>query len=188
MTPLGSASPEAPGTPAGGSAFRLYSPAFADGGFMPAECSSGRLGRNSSPALAWENPPSGTAALALLAEDLDVPRFLRIAHWILYNIPSEQCRLEPGRPSGARLPDGSAQGLNFFRRNGYLGPNPIPARSVHRYRFDLMALDEPIVEDSRMDLRRFMRAVSGHILAEATFTGLFGGSAARADPRPAAAP
>jgi Raf kinase inhibitor-like YbhB/YbcL family protein len=154
--------------------FRLTSPAFADGGFMPAECSSERLGKNCSPPLAWEGPPAGTASFALLVEDLDVPAFVRVTHWIVYNIPADARSLAKGIPQGASLPDGSAQGRNFYGKPGYLGPKPFPSWATHRYRFRLMALDARLPEGGSLGRKGLLRAVEGHVAGESLLVGLFG--------------
>ena len=53
--------------------FTLTSPAFGHGTPIP-ERHRGRLfGTNVSPALAWTQPPDGTAELVLVVQDPDVP-------------------------------------------------------------------------------------------------------------------
>jgi Raf kinase inhibitor-like YbhB/YbcL family protein len=146
---------------------------------MPDECSSGKRGENISPPLAWEDPPAGTACFALLVEDLDVPAFIKVTHWIVYNIPAQARSMGRGFPAGLHMPDGSTQGLNFYRRHRYLGPNPIPARSLHRYRFRLMALDTRLAEEEAMSRAKLLKAIRGHLLGEARLIGIFGGDADR---------
>jgi Raf kinase inhibitor-like YbhB/YbcL family protein len=71
-----------------------------------------------------------------------------------------------------RLPNGAKQGLNDFRRVGYGGPCPPPG-GPHRYFFKLYALDTELPLQSRATKRDLLRAMSGHVLAEAQLMGTY---------------
>jgi phosphatidylethanolamine-binding protein (PEBP) family uncharacterized protein len=62
---------------------RLTSPAFTDGGPIPAQHTCD--GENTSPPLAWEAGPPGTAAWVLIAEDPDARNWV---HWLVVNLPA----------------------------------------------------------------------------------------------------
>ncbi|HXG34335.1 MAG TPA: hypothetical protein VNJ11_13290, partial [Bryobacteraceae bacterium] len=60
-------------------AFRLSSPAFRDGDFIPKlhTCDGGDL----SPALEWSGEPAGTQSFALIMDDPDAPAGVW-NHWL----------------------------------------------------------------------------------------------------------
>ena len=165
--------------------FVLESPAFSDGGWIPAVHS--QAGLNLSPPLRWHGEPPQTGSFALLLEDPDAPGGTWI-HWVLFNIPAELHSLPMGLEHSPELANGARQGrcwgIHRFERIGYQGPQPPPGPS-HRYRFGLHALKAslPLVPGcSAADLKR---AMAGQLLARAELTGLY---ATRHPTQPAAAP
>ena len=151
--------------------FKLYSPAFENGGRMPDSYSDTRWGRNVSPPLQWEDPPAGARCFALLGEDADPPLIGLIPHWVLYNIPPAQRELPEGLPHQASFPDGTIQGRNFYRQNGYMGPSP--PFGTHRYYFKLYALDTMLPPDPKMSRKKLLRAMERHILGQAELMGRY---------------
>ena len=124
-------------------------------------------GENRSPVLTWSDAPKGTKSFALLVHDPDAPRAGGFDHWVLYNLPPAKPRLAPNEPS-----DGT-QGRNGTGAPGYYGPCPPPG-NVHHYVFTLFALDVAhIGGDAPLDAAAMRRAITGHVLAEATLTGLY---------------
>lgn len=117
-------------------AFSLLSPAFPDGGRIPAIYTGD--GDNCSPPLAWSDPPAGTLSFALTLIDIDEPAGLT-HHWTLFDIPAGTATLPEGFPGDAPL--GSMRELeNGFGHLGYGGPLPPHGHGPHRYEFTLYAL------------------------------------------------
>lgn len=150
--------------------FELTSTAFEEGQHIPIDYTAD--GRNVSPPLKWTDPPKGTVCLALVCEDPDAPRGTW-CHWIVTNIPAESRELSEAFPRDPILPNGTAQGKNDFGNVGYDGPAP-PRGKAHRYFFRLYALNRML--DVRPDTEReaFLRAVKGHVRAEAHLMGTYG--------------
>lgn len=71
-------------------AFNLVSPAFEQGGEIPADY--GCIGSAISPELDWSNPPTDTVEFALVITDLTIDK----VHGRLYNIPRESTQLAEG--------------------------------------------------------------------------------------------
>jgi Raf kinase inhibitor-like YbhB/YbcL family protein len=115
-------------------AFRITSPAFADGAAIPVHFTC--EGEDRSPLLTWSDVPEGTRSFVLVMDDPDAPRGT-FTHWVLYDIPGET------RELGENVPEGTVglSGRNSFGRSGYGGPCPPPGDPPHRYRFTLHALD-----------------------------------------------
>lgn len=102
----------------------------------------GCTGENLSPHLTWSNPPSGTAAFALLAYDPDAPTGSGWWHWQIVNIPSDIRELVTGAGdiNASLAPDGSQQIENDYGFKGFGGACPPPGHGIHRYQFTLHAL------------------------------------------------
>ena len=117
-------------TTAAAATIQLTSPAFKDGGGIPAQYTCD--GASQSPPLAWSGVPGGTASLALRVQDIDTAQ--KFIHWIVYDIPPSTTSLAAGQ-----VPPGAKQTANSFGKQGYGGMCP-PAGSRHRYVFTLLAL------------------------------------------------
>ena len=76
--------------------FQLESPAFADGGVIPALHSGDGL--DLSPPLRWRGSPRGCGSLALVMDDPDAAAGPWL-HWLLFNIPPTLQRLHGVRPA-----------------------------------------------------------------------------------------
>jgi Raf kinase inhibitor-like YbhB/YbcL family protein len=165
------ATPSPDGNPAA-TGFALSAPAFANNADIPVEYSCD--GKSSSPQLAWSAPPAGTKSLALVMHDLDAGRSGGFTHWVLYNIPGEVSGLDAGASPGGALPEGTVQGANGSGRNSYTGPCPPKGASPHHYNFTLYALDTKLTLPAGKSKSDVEQAIQGHVLAQATLTGLFG--------------
>ena len=128
-------------------------------------------GADVSPRLSWTDPPAGTQTFALLADDPDAP-VGNWNHWTLWNLPPTLRGLPEAITKDARLPDGSQQGLNDFRKPGYNGPCPPPGKP-HRYYFRLFALDVKLDLKPGASKRELEAAIKGHILAQAEYMGRY---------------
>jgi len=148
--------------------FELQSTAFIHEGRIPARYTC--KGEDISPPLQWENPPEGTVSFTLLMTDIDTP-LGKVSHWVIYNIPGDARALPEGVPQEETLSDGSGQGRNMMRGLGYMGP--CPPFGVHRYVFDLCALDTMIEPRSKMTKKRLLEAMEGHILGQTRLMGSF---------------
>ena len=118
-------------------------PAFTPNGHIPSKYTC--EGDDISPPLAWNGVPGGTKSLVLIIDDPDAPdprAPQRVwVHWVVYNIPPDTKSL-PENVSKTGLPQGTAVGLNDFKKTGYGGPCPPIGR--HRYFHKLYALDSTL--------------------------------------------
>jgi len=153
-------------------ALKLTSPAFAHGGEIPAVHTCD--GKDRSPALRWSNIPEGTRSLALIVDDPDAPdpaapKTIWV-HWVLYNLPADAVGLlEAVTP--AKLPAGTLEAVNDWKRTGYGGPCPPIGR--HRYFFKLYALDTLLPDLHRPTKAKLEKAMKDHILAQASLMGTY---------------
>jgi Raf kinase inhibitor-like YbhB/YbcL family protein len=146
---------------------RIYSPAFPEGGRIPSlyTCE----GKNISPPLIIENPPSEAMSLVLIMEDPDVPKDIRPDgmwdHWIVFNMPPTTELIEEGKD-----PEGTL-GRNTRGNLGYGGPCP-PDRE-HRYYFKIFAIDTMLNLPEGTGKQEVLEAIQDHILAQATLMGKY---------------
>ena len=151
-------------------ALSISSPAFQDGGGIPSKYTC--EGEDISPPLTFAGAPAGARSLALIVDDPDAPDpaapKMTWVHWVLYNLPPDATGLEEGV---RRLPAGTLEGVNDWRRTGYGGPCPPIGR--HRYFFKLYALDVVLPDLHAPTKADLEQAMQGHVLAQATLMGTY---------------
>jgi len=149
----------------------LTSPSFQHQGEIPAKFTC--EGQDISPALEWTGVPAKTKSFALIVDDPDAPDpkvpKMTWVHWVLFNIPAATTGLPEAVPH-AKLPAGTMEGMNDWKRTGYGGPCPPIGR--HRYFFKLYALDAelPLYHPTKAALEK---AMQGHILEQAELMGTY---------------
>ncbi len=153
-------------------AMTISSPAFEPESEIPAVYTCD--GKDISPPLRWSGLPKGTRSLVLIVDDPDAPDpaapKMTWIHWLLYNLPPDA----NGLPEGAQrseLRAGTLEGTNSWGRTGYGGPCPPIGR--HRYFFKLYALDTVLPDLHHPEKRDLLRAMRGHVLAEAILMGTY---------------
>ena len=144
--------------------FQLTSDAFIHGQSIPAKYTC--TGKNVSPALAWNEPPTGTQSFALIVDDPDAGS-IPYVHWVFFNIPASVRALPEAMPYDATLPDGSSIG------EGGVYQGPCPPSGTHRYFFKLYALDKILDNNISANKDELLKAMDGHILAQAELMGTF---------------
>ena len=159
--------------------FTLTSPAFAEGANMPESTVLNGLackGPNRSPELVWQNAPEGTQSFVIVCDDYEARGGDGFIHWAAYNIPAKTTRLAENAGSGnPDLPGGGRHAWNDFLERTYGGPCP-PEGPAHKYKFTVYAIDLPEIDDAGtpMTWRKLRFIIKGHVLAQASLTGLYG--------------
>ena len=158
--------------------FRLFSSDLTEGGVLPKEQvfnAMGFAGGNTSPQLAWENPPEGTQSFVVTMYDPDAPTGSGWWHWIVTNIPADAAELAKGSGSGqASLPSGALQTRNDFGFAGFGGAAPPPG-AAHHYLFTVHALKvdklelDPLASGAMVGFMIYM-----HSLGKATLAVTYG--------------
>lgn len=171
---------QAPAAPAihppAGPGLTLTTPAFADGGLIPAQYTQNAATTPVSPPLEWTHAPAKTVSFTLIMHDPDTaPKHgsADILHWLAFNIPGTAQSLPENVPATATLPDGTVQIKNFRGKVGYLGPGAGAAGPYHHYTWELYALD--ITLDLTPDATRaeILKAMDGHVLAKGALEARF---------------
>lgn len=155
----------------------LTSPAFPDGGVIPAR--HAQPGRDLSPALTWSGAPDSTRSFVLLVHDVDAPvgdGTDDTLHWLVWNIPGTATSLPEGVRSGAQREDGTRQ----ISVSGpyYRGPAAPTTGPAHHYLFELYALDTmvnvaPTTLSPALTRAEVMKAIAGHVRGKGVLVGQF---------------
>ena len=126
----------------GMAALTVTSLAFADHAPIPPPYTAD--GEGLSPPLQWSGVPAAAGSLLLIVEDADAPTPRPLVHAIVVDLPAGK---DGSLPEGAlKSPDhdGSDElktGRNSYLQAGWLPPDPPPGHGVHRYAFQLFALE-----------------------------------------------
>ncbi|HXZ02831.1 MAG TPA: YbhB/YbcL family Raf kinase inhibitor-like protein [Stellaceae bacterium] len=150
----------------------LDSPAFAAQAALPLRYAGIGVGDNLSPPLRWSGVPAASAELVLVIEDPDAPLPRPVVHALATGIPPRW----QGLPEGAlALPaEGPIRlGRGFLGRRGYAGPRPVRGHGAHRYVFQIIAVDRPLVLAEPAGLAAVLAALAGHALAKGRLIGTF---------------
>ena len=147
--------------------FKLKSPAFANGDFIPQKYTC--KGKDVSPPLYWENIPKGTKYLAIIMDDPDAPMGTWI-HWVIYNIPADKYSRLPEAIPTTRETQFGIQGLNSWEKYGYGGP--CPPNGTHRYFFKIYALKDKLPETIKTK-NELLKQMKPLILGKTTLMGKF---------------
>jgi phosphatidylethanolamine-binding protein (PEBP) family uncharacterized protein len=105
----------------GGSAvaLQLTTTAFSHGGTIPKKHTCD--GPDISPALSWNEPPTGTQAFALIMDDSDAPAGTWV-HWLLYDLPAGTRALaEPCQRIQSSL-EAASKAATIFEKPATAGP------------------------------------------------------------------
>lgn len=153
-------------------ALQLTSPAFSQGGSIPAKYTC--EGQDISPPLAWNGAPPNTKSFALIVDDPDAPDPAKpqrvYVHWVVFNIGATVNALSENA-SKKGMPKGAAQGKNDWGKPEFGGPCPPIGR--HRYFHKLYALDTELAGLASATKTDVERAMKGHVLASAELMGTY---------------
>ena len=154
----------------GGAKLTVTTPAWTDGADIPFENTQYRT--NTFPGLNWTAGPAGTKTYVLIMQDTDLAiRGAPVLHWVLYNIPGNVAKLDPGmQPTGN--PPGSSYGPNYQGTNKpYLGPRTPPGPK-HHYHLQIFALDTTVTADPAITYDALTAAMKDHVLASGEVVGM----------------
>lgn len=162
----------------------VTSTGWPDGGEVPMKHAA--RGENKSPAFEFHwnlgtNPttaPDGLQTYAVIFHDIENSTNRGTAdtlHWSAFNIPGTAKGLPEGLAAG-ELPDGTRNGPGIAARGNnpgaYFGPGAGPG-PFHHYVFEFYALDVKLDLQAGATRDDLMKAMEGHIIGKAAYTGRF---------------
>lgn len=151
-----------------GMAMALSSPAFENGGMIPALYTCD--GSDISPPLSWTEIPLDAHSLVIVCDDPDAPGGTWV-HWVLFNLHSSTKMLAAGVPGDEKLENGARHGTNDFGKFGYGGP--CPPGTEHRYFFKIYALNTMLGITGPIIKSDLFSAMEGHIIAQGELIGRY---------------
>jgi Raf kinase inhibitor-like YbhB/YbcL family protein len=155
--------------------FKVVSPNFHDGQFMPVSvefggpgsAGSGCSGKNLAPAFAWFNVPAQTKGFAFTMLDVDAPVAGGFHHWIVYNIP-RKVRFLAGHGSNP-----FSEGTNDYPTVGYGGPCPPADGQIHHYIFTVYALSATHIKGVHLTYPQLINAITPYVVGATSIVGEF---------------
>ena len=156
----------------GMAALVVSSLAFADHAPMPERYTAD--GEGVSPPLQWTGVPAAAASLLLIVEDADSPTPQPLVHAIVVGLPSGDGALpEAALPSRENDGAGLQVGRNSYLQASWLPPDPPPGHGVHRYAFQLFALEAGADFDGEPGREAVLEAIRDHGLASGCLIGTY---------------
>lgn len=151
---------------------RLESPAFPDGGAIPARFTAD--GPGLSPPLSIGDVPAGARSLVLIIEDPDAPSPEPLTHLLSFDLPPQIGELTEGLFRSPRH-EGLEEdlGKNAFHKAAYLPPDPPNGHGPHLYAFQVFALNRQLSFDHPPSRKAVMKAMQGHVLAKGLLVGSY---------------
>ena len=104
-----------------------------------------------------------------MTSDPAAPKMVYV-HWVLHNIPAATTII-PEDAARTGLPSGVVVGTNDWGKQAWGGPCPPIGR--HRYFFKLYALDTELKDLSAPRKDDLLKAMKGHVLAQAELMGTY---------------
>lgn len=144
---------------------KLTSPVFTNMSQIPEPY--GFTGKNQNPPLIINDVPEGTASLVLLMHDPDA-RKKDFLHWAVWNIHSNTATIAEGA-----IPQGAIIGMNDMKKTNYIRPMPPKGTGMHRYIFELYALDRMLDLAATAPRATIEAAIQTYIITSAKLAGLY---------------
>ena len=154
----------------GMAAIAVASLAFADHAPIPARYTAD--GEGVSPPLHWTGAPDG-ASLLLIVEDADAPTPQPLVHAIVVGLAAQDALPESALPSDDHDGLGLHVGRNSYLQARWLPPDPPPGHGVHRYAFQVFALEPGVEFDATPGRDAVLEAIRAHGLASGCLIGTY---------------
>jgi Raf kinase inhibitor-like YbhB/YbcL family protein len=140
----------------------VRSRAFFDDGPLPTWVT--KDGPSTPPPLEWSPLPPEAESTVVLCEDPDARAPHAFVHWLVYGIPAAVPRI-----------DGDSglweEGRNGLGTTGFAGTAPSSRHGVHRYHFQVFALDSVPDLDAGVERAAILEAMRGHVIAFGELVG-----------------
>jgi len=142
---------------------KIQSDAFVNNGRIPDQYTCN--GSSQIPNLNISGVPVGAKTLAMVMDDPDAPGGTYV-HWVIWNIDPKTTSIGDGN-----IPSEAVEGYNSDTKGWY---PPCSPSGTHHYNFKLYALDTVLDISDSSTKSDLVRAMTEHIIATATLTGLYG--------------
>ena len=156
----------------GMAAISVGSLAFADHAPIPGRYTAD--GEGVSPPLQWTGVPDAAASVLLIVEDADAPTPQPLVHAIVVGLSAGDGGLaEAALPSRDHDGAGLRLGRNSYLQASWLPPDPPPGHGVHRYAFQVFALEAGASLEGEPGREAVLEAIREHGLASGCLIGTY---------------
>jgi Raf kinase inhibitor-like YbhB/YbcL family protein len=152
---------------------KLTSGDFNDGAPIATRFAGAGVGENISPSLSWQGAPAGTVEYLLVFEDPEAPWPRPFVHMVAAGIAGDITRVDTGILSSDPASLGITLGTGTLGRPGYQGPRAPKGLGVHRYIFQIYALNKKLALSGPPKLSELVGQLNGAVLAKGKLTGTF---------------
>jgi Raf kinase inhibitor-like YbhB/YbcL family protein len=160
------------GVGGGTAAIQVRSLAFADHAPIPALYTAD--GAGISPPVEWTGVPPGAASVLLIVEDADAPTPHPLVHAIVVDLPPQDGALpEDALKSSHSEGLGYHTGRNSYLQASWLPPDPPPGHGVHRYAFQVFALEQAPDFGGTPGREAVLEALRSHGIASGCLIGTY---------------
>ncbi len=157
---------------AGMASITVASLAFVDHAPIPARYTAD--GEGVSPPLHWTGVPASAASVVLIVEDADAPTPQPLVHAIVVDLPTGDGALAEGAlPSAGHDATDLKVGRNSYLQAAWLPPDPPPGHGVHRYAFQIFALERGATFGDRPGRDAVLDAIRARGLASGCVIGTY---------------
>jgi Raf kinase inhibitor-like YbhB/YbcL family protein len=147
----------------------VTSPAFGD--FDPIPRAFTADGTGGSPPIAWSGVPQIARSIVVIVEDADSPTPLPLVHAIAWSISPLVDHLPDGALAGQT--DTALLGKSSNLKPAWMAPDPPPGHGIHRYAFQVFALDTRLKLVVHPGRRSLVNAMRGHVRARGLLIGTY---------------
>ncbi len=157
---------------AGMARIAVTSLAFVDHAPVPAQYTADGAGM--SPPLQWSGVPAQATSVVVIVEDADAPTPQPLVHAIVVDLPAGDGALPEGAlPGKDHEGAGMAVGRNSYLQAAWLPPDPPPGHGVHRYAFQVFALEAGPAFDATPGRDAVLEAIRARGLASGCLIGTY---------------
>lgn len=142
---------------------------FSEGQPLPARFTAD--GDGLSPQLTWRGIPENASCVVLIVEDPDAPSTHPFVHAIVADLGTREGSVATGELS--RKETSFTLGRNSMMAAKYLPPDPPRQHGVHRYVFQVFALDQKPEFDHAPGRDTFLESIRGHVIARGSLMGTY---------------
>lgn len=126
-------------------------------------------GVGAPPPIAWQGVPPDAQTIVLLVEDPDAPFPEPFVHWLVYDIPARVAGIDAQSEAQQHWKEGK----NSRFQSGFTPAAPPAGHGLHRYHFQVFALDIALGLEADAGRSSVLEAMTGHVLAWGELVGTY---------------
>jgi Raf kinase inhibitor-like YbhB/YbcL family protein len=131
-------------------------------------------GAGMSPPLEWTRAPEKAQSMVVIVEDADSPTPQPLVHAIVVNLEAADTHIPEGAlNSPDHLGVGLQAGRNSYLMRAWLPPDPPPGHGVHRYVFQVFALDAGAEFSASPGRHEVINAIANRAVAAGYLVGTY---------------